>query len=178
MNLTRRDLLFGAAAGLASGAVSEASLAAGGGSPPGDGTDPSLDATEVATVVALADVVYPSAVDVESGFIEGYFATLGGRRIEGARRAVADLDAAARSVYGARFGVLSSRERTTLLRELGVDTVYPRPDGTVPARIRYHLVNGLLYALFTSPVGTQLFGIRNPIGYPGGYYGSDRGESG
>jgi len=53
-----------------------------------------------------------------------------------------------------------------------------RPDGTVPARIRYHLVNGLLYALFTSPVGTRLFGIRNPIGYPGGYYGSDRGESG
>jgi hypothetical protein len=173
MKLTRRDALIGCAAGVAGGSV----LAAATGeraSAPEPTVDGALEAGEVATLLRLAEVVYPDEVTASVGFLEGYVGTRAPSHVEAIRRAIRDLDGAARSRYGSRFGELSAGRRETVLWDLGVDTVTPAPTGTVPARVRYHLVNGLLYALFTSPRGSRLFGFENPIGYPGGYYGADR----
>jgi len=177
MNLTRRDLLVGAAAGVVSGGIATATSPTRGATADEDaGRD--LDPEEVAAMLGLADVVYPSGVAVDGDLVGRYVATLGEGRTAATRRAVADLDAAARSTFGAPFAALSVERREALLRGLGVDTVSPRPDGSVAARVRYHLVNGLLYALFTSPAGTRPLGIENPTGYPGGYHGSEEGEDG
>jgi len=35
-------------------------------------------------------------------------------------------------------------------------------------RVRYYLVNDLLFALYSSPTGGKLVGIENPQGHPGG----------
>jgi hypothetical protein len=52
---------------------------------------------------------------------------------------------------------------------MGVGRVQSVSDGPLPSRITFHLVNTLLYALFSTPKGSALFGIRNPIGYGGGF---------
>jgi hypothetical protein len=51
---------------------------------------------------------------------------------------------------------------------MGVHTADPDSEGTDPERVRFHVVNELLYALYTSPTGGELVGIENPQGYPGG----------
>lgn len=173
MNLTRRDLLVGTAAGVVCGAAATVTLPTRGSST-GE-KEGGLDPREVATVVGVGDIVAPSGVTVDATFVRRYVATLGESRTVAIRQAVADLDAAARSTFGSPFGALSVGKRAALLRGLGVDAATPRPDGTVPARLRYHLVNGLLYALFTSPAGMEPLGIENPIGHPGGYHGSEGG---
>jgi hypothetical protein len=51
---------------------------------------------------------------------------------------------------------------------MGVDLVDPDPDGFSAERVRFYLVNELLYALYSSPTGGTLLGLENPQGYPGG----------
>jgi hypothetical protein len=168
MKLTRRDVLLGGAAGLAGGTALQAGFESA--SAESDAPAVGLTSEEIATLVSLATVLYPSSISVEPGFLSGYYERFDADRTGAVSRAVAELDAGARTVYGDRFGALSERRRKTVLHELGVDTANPDPDGTVPARLRYYLVNGLMYALFTSPRGSRFFGVQNPIGYPGGYY--------
>jgi hypothetical protein len=61
---------------------------------------------------------------------------------------------------------------------MGVQSAESDSGGGVPERIRYHLVNSLLYALFTSPMGSELVGISNPTGHPGGYESLTRAPEG
>ncbi len=178
MKLTRRDALA---------ALAGAGIIAGGGAAaiardePGDeetsrsaaGTDRTL-----ATLVAAAEVVYPSPVEGIEGFVETYSAG----RIEereayrtGVRDAVVELDETARLWNGDFFAALSTTERDELLRQLGVHTAEPDPDGTIAERVRYYVVNELLYALYASPTGGELVGIENPQGYPGGTESYQRG---
>jgi hypothetical protein len=60
---------------------------------------------------------------------------------------------------------------------MGADTADPDPDpdGTDAGRVRYYVVNELLYALYASPTGGELVGIENPRGYPGGTASYRRG---
>ena len=58
--------------------------------------------------------------------------------------------------------------RDRLLRGIGVETADPVPDGTLTERVRFYLVNDLLFAFYASPTGGRLVGIENPIGHPGG----------
>lgn len=123
---------------------------------------------ELNTLLALADVVYPSKIDISKSVIRSYTDRMNGPRFRQMQRTISGLDRISRRVFGASFRAVPVSKRDRLLRYFGVDRVQPRPDGTLAERIRFHLVNPLLYVLFTNPKGSTLYGIDNPIGHPGG----------
>jgi hypothetical protein len=130
------------------------------------------------TLVAVAEVVYPSQVEGIEPFVETYSLGRIGNREEyrsGVRDAVAQLDGTARRWREDRFTALDIEGRETLLQQLGTASAEPVPDGTIAERIRYYIVNELLYALYTSPTGGELVGIENPQGHPGGTESYQRG---
>jgi hypothetical protein len=174
MRLTRRDALA-VLAGL--GIVGGGAVAVDRFDPPradsaeasvGDDETPSTDV--LATMVAAGATVYPSQTEGVAEFVETY--VLGRSRDESRRRTlsetVAELDDVSRDWYGAPFADLSRDERDSLLTQLGVDVADPVPDGTVSERVRFHVVNELLYAFYASSKGGRLVGVENPIGHPGG----------
>lgn len=174
MELTRRDALAAlAAAGAGSLAGCEgAAPPTASDEPPATGSDTRpLDDGEVATLVAAAEVVYPDAVEGITEFVGTYALGRVADRPDhraGLREAVADLDALARDWHGEAFAGLSPSVRDQLLRDVGIPGVESDPDGPLPERLRFFVVNDLLYALYASPTGGELVGIENPIGYPGG----------
>lgn len=175
MELTRRDavkaMLVGGGAAGGSLIASEALSGTGDTRTDGEYTDGDIDA-----MVGVAEVVYPSEVEVTTGFIEPYVARLSDERQGALSETISDLDAATRARFGRPFtDEQSASSREAMLRSLGVHRVESRPAGNVPERVRYHLVNTLLYALFTSPKGSELVGIVSPLGHPGGfgYYHDD-----
>ena len=123
------------------------------------------------TLVAVARTVYPSGVSGVEGFVTTY---VDGRledrpeRASGVVEAVERLDAHTEAWYNDPFVALDPADRDGALRSMGVDRVDPDPDGDPAARVRFYLVNELLYGLFTSPTGGELVGLENPQGYPGG----------
>jgi hypothetical protein len=121
------------------------------------------------TLVALTDVLYPTEVTAGDSFVQTYVGNLPDQRRVAISESLDDLDDGARRHTGSEFAALSVGEREAVLRRMGVDTANSEPDGTPPQRILYHLVNSLLYALYTSPTGSRVAGIENPIGHPGGY---------
>ena len=169
LRLTRRDALAAiATGGLVGGSIVASELAVGD-PDEGDGAGERFDDREVGTLVAVATAVYPTAVSAEPSFVETYTRRVSPGRRAAMRDAMAALDTHTRRLRGRPFTGLSPSAREATLRELGVDRVHPRPGGTDVERIRYHLVNTLLYALFSTPRGSELVGITNPRGYPGGY---------
>jgi len=123
------------------------------------------------TLVAVARTVYPGEVSGVEDFVSTYAdGRLESRpaRADGVVEAVERLDAHAESWYDDPFVALSPEDRDGALRSMGVDRVDPDPDGDPAGRVRFYLVNELLYALFTSPTGGELVGLENPQGYPGG----------
>jgi len=169
MELTRRDAL----AVLASIGVSASTGCLSDSSSLPDGLNPRL--------LAVAEVVYPDEVETTPEFVETY--VLG--RVEGQGRddylenvaeALDTLDEYTQHFRNEDFGDASPDERDRILRNMGVDTADPDPDGTDAERVRYYVVNELQYALYTSPVGGRLVGIENPIGHPGGTDTYKRGE--
>lgn len=177
MELTRRDAL----AALAASGVAVGGGAVLVGRNDGDGSDEPAIGDDLDALVALAEVLYPSEVAGHADFVETY--VLGRLRAReeyrrGMADALADLDARAREWYGGEFASLTRGNRNALLAELGVETADPDPDGTTPERIRYYLVNDLLFAFYASPTGGELVGIENPQGYPGGIDSYQRGPNG
>ncbi len=179
MKLTRRDALAAlSAAGVAVGGAVVADRVADsetlGDDLLGIATDDesTLDGSARQTLVAVAEVVYPSELDGIEGFVETYTE---GRLLadESRRRSVAttlsELDEVSREWESTAFANLDTDTRDELLRELAVDTADPGPEGLLPGRVRYYVVNDLLYALYASPTGGGLAGTPNPIGHPGGY---------
>jgi len=180
MELTRRDAAAALAALGAGGAVAFGADRAGRDPPDGPDRDPGSEPSEArvrATLVAAAEVVYPSDVSGIEGFVEGFLA---GRldqaeHAAGLRDAVGELDDRAVSWYGDRFASLPTAERDRLLREIGADTAEEAPDGTTAERVRYYVIDELLLALYTSPTGGELVGLENPQGHPGGAESYQRG---
>lgn len=169
MKLTRRDalraLVVGGGAAGGSLAVSELLV-----SDTVQGDDSHLSTRDIETLHSVAEVVYPSEVMVTVEFIETYTNRLDDDRLGALTATISELDSVTNSTYGDRFAELPSRSRREqVLRSLGVDRVPSRPDGTVPERVRYHLVNSLLYALFTTPKGSKLAGVESPRGHAGGF---------
>ncbi len=129
------------------------------------------DEQEIETLVAIAKVIYPSAVSGITPFVERF---MNGRIA--ARPALADgitastdrLDRLARDWYDSPVLELAPEDLDGLLREAGVDTADAAPDGAPAERMRYFLVNELLYGLYASPTGGTLLGLENPQGHPGG----------
>ncbi|MFD1515515.1 gluconate 2-dehydrogenase subunit 3 family protein [Halomarina rubra] len=178
MRLTRRDALVAlGATGLAGAGVGAGVLAFDDGSP-ADGDDETGADALLRSLAAAAEVLYPSGVEGVEEFVETYsLGRVRGRETyrEGLRRAVSDLDAAARAWYGAPYADLDRDTRESVLRELGADTADADPEGRRGERIRYYVVEELLYAFYASPTGGRLAGIENPVGYPGGVESYRRG---
>ncbi|WP_435349420.1 gluconate 2-dehydrogenase subunit 3 family protein [Haloarchaeobius sp. HRN-SO-5] len=166
MELTRRDALAaltstGVVVGAGAAALSRTRL-------DDERADPSVD---VETLVAVAEVVYPSDVDGVEEFVRTYVA---GRTVdrpdyrEGMVEALAAVDERANWWFDDAFVDLDLDDRDATLRQLGAAGVDPDPGGSTAAQVRYYVVNELLYALYTSPTGGSLVGTENPVGHPGG----------
>lgn len=180
MRLTRRDALA---------ALSAAGLAVGGGGvypsvdeprpDPAEGdSDRAIDAATVPTLVAVAEVLYPSDVENIEDFLTRYIRGQARDRREhadGIVEAVGYLDAYAAAFYDDRFSALDPPVRDEALRRMNADTAEPVPDGSPVERVRYYVVNELLFALYATPTGGELVGLENPQGHPGGLASYQRG---
>lgn len=128
-----------------------------------------LSAETERTLVAVAEVIYPSEVSDIATFVAEYAGGFSDSKKRAVHSAVDDLQWHTRSLMNAPFAELTVGERGGVLRNLGVERAVASPRGTVAERIRYHVVDQLLYGLYTTPEGSRLVGIRNPVGHPGGY---------
>jgi len=171
-SLTRRDAL----AALAAAGITGLSVATltweDRGEPAG------LRDRDVATLQAVARVVYPTEVDGVAEFVETYVVgrvANRGETVEGIRDAVDALDESARTWHDGAFVDLDPGTQDQLLRRTDVDVATADPDGADRERVRYYLVDEVLFALYTSPTGGRLVGIENPQGYPGGTESYQRG---
>lgn len=188
MELTRRDAIAALTA-LGGTGIGYAAFQQSRGSEDSPTVDDEMVET---TLVAAAEVIYPSEVEGIEMFVRTFLAgRLGGdrradRRLGEADRApavaadrlretVATLNDRAEEWHGDSFSALSPSTRDQLLREVGADTADERPDGTTAERVRYYVVNELLLALYASPTGGELVGIENPQGHPGGIDSYQRG---
>lgn len=160
--LTRRDALVALGSGAA---IGTAGLLASESREAGEAADSDV----IGTVHAVAETVYPDEVTATRAFVRTYVDGQSQQRREAIAEATARLNEGAKRHTGQRFTALSEGDRTATLTRLGVGRVESNPDGSVPERIRYQLVNSTLYALFSSPLGSELVGIENPTGHPGGY---------
>lgn len=178
MELTRRDAAAALAALGASGAVLGGRRLRDRGDDPGDDPEVGPGNERIRqTMVAAAEVVYPSEIEGIEEFVEEFLDGRLRRPGHGAalRETVEELDDLARSWYDAPPAELSVEERDRLLSEVGADTADEDPKGTTAERVRYYVVNELLLALYASPTGGELVGIENPQGHPGGIDSYTRG---
>lgn len=161
--LTRRDTIAAlAASGVAVGGLGAIAWSS---------TSDPLGDHELATLQAVARTIYPSEVSGIDSFVERVVAGRVDDRPEyaaGVRDAVAALDEHTQHWEDADYVDLPESQQAKELREFGVHFADPDPDGDEQERVRYFLVNELLYALYTSPTGGELVGIENPQGHPGG----------
>lgn len=140
----------------------------------GDPAGPS----ERETIVATAEALYPSEVDGIDSFVETYVVGRIREREayrEGVEAAALALDQYAHEWYDAPFAELDRSTRQAVFDEYGLDRAEPDPSGSERERVRYYLLNELLYAFYSSPTGGELVGIENPQGYPGGTESYRRG---
>jgi hypothetical protein len=172
MELTRRDVIA---------ALTAAGVTTGGGALYLSSNDPEstedeatgyrLDDPTVRTLTAAAAVLYPSQVENVSSFVTQYLQGKVDDRPEhgrGIEDAAAYLDDYAKAWEDTKFADLDQADRTDTLDSMNADTADPDPDGTDVQRVRYYIVNELLYALYTTPTGGTLVGLENPRGHPGG----------
>lgn len=176
MELTRRDAVVAlAAAGIGVGGGVAASRR------PSNGHEVApIDVDDVSTLVALATVLYPSELGGVEAFVERYIEERladDPDRASGVADALAYLDDYARAWYDDRFAALDPSTRDEALRRMNADGAKPAPDGSDVERVRYYLVNELLFALYASPTGGDLVGLENPPGHPGGLTSYRQGPS-
>lgn len=163
MELTRRDALAAlAATGITGGTALHYT---------DDGDSRGSSDVIVETATTLAPIVYPSEVTDAKEFVRTY--VIGRIRDDEAyRTAMADaveaLDTFANEEYDTSFRNLSPDRGDELLTGMRLEQISPDPDGSDRSKIRFYLVNELLYALFSSPTGGELVGTGNPPGHPGG----------
>jgi hypothetical protein len=174
MELTRRDATKAlAAAGVAVGAGVVVDRFAD------DGDEQQgFDDHAQATTVAVARAVYPNDLENVAAFVETYALSRSAADDayrDGMADAVAELDAYTREWYDSDYVDLDAETAETVLHEMGVDVEDPDPEGVPAERVRFYLVNELLFALYTSDTGGRLVGIENPQGYPGGTDSYQRG---
>jgi hypothetical protein len=176
--LTRRDALkaLGAAGVTVAGGAAALTWDEAGDDSTGepaedDTTKPEFGDHERETYRAVARIVYPSEVTGVQEFVDSYLA---GRTEADPERAadmastVADLDAYTREWEDTDFVAVDAATQEETLHGMGVHTSDPDPHGDPRHRVRYYLVNDLLFALYSSPTGGELVGIENPQGHPGG----------
>ncbi|MBV0922985.1 gluconate 2-dehydrogenase subunit 3 family protein [Halomicroarcula limicola] len=179
MQLTRRDALAAlSAAGVAVGGGGAVLLGADDGDGDRDDGDGPLDDGKLKTLAAAGEVLYPEAVEGVEEFVTRYAEGRARNQPDhaaGMAEAVAYVDDYCRSWFDRRFAALDGSTRESALRRMNADAVEPDPEGSDVQRVRYYVVNELLYALYSSPTGGELVGIENPQGHPGGTTSYQRG---
>lgn len=187
MELTRRDALVSVAAvsggvGGWSALVGQSRQDAADTGKPSPDSIPELDGSfgpqELETMVAIAQVIFPSDVTGIDTFVRTYLDRRARDRpahAAGITQAVAHLNRLARDWHGGQFTTLGPETQDRFLREVGADTAAADPAGTTAQRVRYYLINELLFALYASPLGGELVGLENPQGHPGGLESYRRG---
>lgn len=159
--LTRRDAI-GALTAAGIGSVAGCSSLFG-----DDDTD-----HELATMRALATVLYPSQIEVTDEFLGTY---LYGRIVDEAayetelQAAVETLDGLAEDQHGAQFRTLDTSQQRSVITGTEIRSSASNADGTAVEQLNYHLVYELLFACYSSPTGGGLVGNENPRGWPGGF---------
>ncbi|WP_424018900.1 gluconate 2-dehydrogenase subunit 3 family protein [Halorientalis pallida] len=191
MELTRRDAVAAlGAVGVAGGALA-VSQSDGSDTSEGDDSTPTPTPTEsdegesglsdhdLDTAVAVAEAIYPSAVENVEGFVTDF---LRGRVADDPERAteigetVSYLDDYVATWYDVDgYLSLPPETRAEVFEDMNANTVDPEPEGGDVQRVRYYLINDLLFALYASPTGGELVGIENPQGHPGGTASYQRG---
>jgi len=137
----------------------------------GDEPDASVSSDHVETMTALAEAVYPTAVSIDESYIAN---RVFGRtepqpgHMDEVYASLDNLEDYARARFGDPIPALSPKRRRAVLRSMGVTESHPKPDGTLAERVRFYVLNDLIYVLFTSPISSDLTGIENPPGHPGG----------
>lgn len=184
MRLTRRDALAALSAigagGVAGCSAPSGDSADGETATSSDAANPELGDDDLETLVALAEVLYPSEVENVAEFVAEWVRPRVCDRSEhgqGILDAVATLDAYAENLEGERYAGLDAATREDLLSYMAVDTAKPDPNGDDDERVRYYLVNDLLFGLYASPTGASLAGLENPPGYPGGTSSYQKGPT-
>lgn len=169
MELTRRDavraLVVGGGLGASGIAVAEMRDA----TTDHAANDTEFESDHIKTAVAVGEVVYPTAVSGINEFVEEYLRALPTGKKGKIASVLDSFHAHIQSRHTVQFWNMPIRGRKAALRDLGVTRVSPAATGTLPELVRYHIINQLLYGLFTVPKGSELVGISNPVGYPGGY---------
>ena len=163
MKITRRQALLGLAGASSVGGLGAHELL------DWTATDGPLSDAGMNGLLTVADIVHPAAPEDAERTISAYVGRLNDRRVRGLVTTLSELDSRSRRHYGASFGALSRAQGERLLARIGANRVQSRPEGTLAERVRYHLVNSVLYALLTRPAGTEPLGIGNPVGFPGGF---------
>ena len=175
MRLTRRDAMAAiGAAGIAVGAGTAWTAS----SNDTQESDIPITSDELETLVAAAEILYPSEVEQIGSFVERYIGTVATERPEHARGiadAVAYLEDFTAAWYDTGYSDLESPTRNEVLRRMNLGSAEPDPTGSDVDRVRYYLVNELLFALYSTPTGGALVGLENPQGYPGGLQSYQRG---
>jgi len=187
--LTRRDAIAALAAAGITGSAALAGCSTDGDAPDEDGSRPDdgsdaeslpapLDRRHLDVLTAAAEVVYPSELDGVDDFVETF---VGGRAADRPDHAAGVAEAAdhavewTRSWMNAEFPALEPDRREEALDRMGAREAEPDPEGSDAERVRYYVVNELLFALYASPTGGELVGIENPQGHPGGTESYRRG---
>lgn len=140
--------------------------------------DEGPDPPDRSTLLAAADALYPSDVEGIPSFVETYVVgRLQGRpdHREGVQAAATTLDEYARQWYDSPYAALDRETRQDIFDEFSVSTADPDPEGVDRERVRYYIVNELLFAFYSSPTGGELVGLENPQGHPGGTDSYQRG---
>lgn len=182
MELSRRDALAAlSAAGITVGGGAVLLADDGGEREAGrEESAPPLGEDGFETLTAAAEVLYPEEVTGVDEFVERF---VRGRaadqpdHADGIADAVAYLDDYTQAWFDERFADLDPESRAQALRRMNADTVDPDPGGSDEQRVRYFVVNELLFALYASPTGGKLVGIENPQGHPGGTQSYQRGPN-
>lgn len=179
MELTRRDAIAAlAAAGVVGGGAALYAREDAYGEPDNHDAVGPLSDDEQRTLVAAAGVLYPSEVGNVEEFVTEYVGRRAADRpahARGTAAAVQYLDEYSEAWYDEPYASLDEETREAVLRRMGADTTAPAPDGSDVERVRYYVVNELLFALYASPTGSELVGLENPQGHPGGLASYQRG---
>ncbi|QPV62957.1 gluconate 2-dehydrogenase subunit 3 family protein [Halosimplex litoreum] len=186
--LTRRDAIAAlAAAGITGSAAlagcstdddaTRADETAAAGADAGPPPDP-LERRHLDVLTAAADVLYPSDLDGADDFVERFARGRAAERSDHAAGVAETADYVvewSRSWLGGEFPALEPDRREEALDRIGAREADPDPEGSDAERVRYYVVNELLFALYASPTGGELVGIENPQGHPGGTESYRRG---
>lgn len=163
MTPSRRGVLAGVVSGSTLGALAVSGLA--------EFRAPEIDHLsdrDLEVLLAIADAIHPTEPTRFRSPLVRYLEEKSDQRRGELQYTRIEFDQLAVRRTGAGFVSMNARQARLFLHTIGVSRVQSQRKGTLVERIRFHLLNTVLYVTMTDPAGTAIFDISNPIGYPGG----------